>query len=85
MKVDFFSAECKLCNAALDLLRCTFPNLPITVHPQSACVDGSCCQLAASYGLRAVPAVVVDGKIVQVGRPSLAELESLAAIFAASP
>lgn len=82
MKVEFFSAECKLCNATLDLLNRTFPNLPMTIHRQSACVDGSCCQLAASYGVRAVPALAVDGKIVQVGQPSSAELESLASILA---
>lgn len=35
------------------------------------------CQLAASYGVRAVPSLVVDGNVVLVGRPSSSELESL--------
>lgn len=83
MKVEFFSAECKLCNSTLDMLYSAFPNLPIIVHRQSECVDGSCCQLAASYGVRAVPSLVVDGKIVLVGRPSSSELESLASTLAA--
>jgi protein-disulfide isomerase len=83
MKVEFFSAECKLCNSTLDLLYMALPNLPIVVHRQSECVDGSCCQLAASYGVRAVPSLVVDGKVVLVGRPSSSELESLASTLAA--
>ena len=69
MKIEFFSAECKLCNSTLDLLKQTFPNLPITVHRQSECVDGSCCRLAESYGVRAVPSLVLDGRVVLVGRP----------------
>jgi hypothetical protein len=77
MKVEFFSAECKLCNSTLELLKSAFPDLPITVHRQSECVDGSCCRLAASYGIRAVPSLVVDGKIVLVGQPSSSDLKAL--------
>ncbi|HHS97568.1 MAG TPA: hypothetical protein ENK08_06660 [Chloroflexi bacterium] len=83
MKVEFFSAECRLCNAALELLSRTFPHLSIEVHRQSECVDGSCCRLAESYGVRAVPALVVDGRVVLVGRPTPSDLESLARLFAA--
>jgi dihydroorotase len=35
MKVEFFSAECKLCKSTLDLLYRTFPNLAIIVHRQT--------------------------------------------------
>jgi len=82
MKVEFFSAECKLCNSTLDLLNRAFPHLPIVVHRQSECVDGSCCRLAASYGVRAVPSLVVDAKVVLVGQPNSGELESLTALLA---
>jgi protein-disulfide isomerase len=81
MKVEFFSAECKLCNSTLESLKSVFPDLPITVHRQSECVDGSCCRLAASYGVSAVPSLVVDGKIVLVGRPSPSDLEALANVL----
>jgi protein-disulfide isomerase len=81
MKVEFFSAECRLCNTTLELLKSAFPDVPIIVHRQSECVDGSCCELAASYGVRAVPSLVVDGKIVLVGRPTPSELESLAKVL----
>ena len=35
MQVEFFSAECKLCQSTLDLLYHTFPDLPIIVHRQT--------------------------------------------------
>ncbi|MBU4225929.1 MAG: thioredoxin family protein [Chloroflexi bacterium] len=85
MKVEFFSAECKLCNSTLNILQDTFPDLQITVHRQSECVDGSCCQLAASYGVRAVPSLVMDGRVVLVGRPDSAELELLANVLKPYP
>jgi protein-disulfide isomerase len=84
MKVEFFSAECKLCNVTLELLNSAFPDLPITVHRQSECVDGSCCRLAASYGVRAVPSLVVDGNIVLVGRPDSSDLRALANVLGCS-
>jgi hypothetical protein len=66
MKFEFFRAECNLCNSTLELLKSAFPDLPITFHHQSKYLDGSCCRLSASYGIRALPSLVVDGKIVFV-------------------
>ncbi len=77
MKVELFSAGCKLCDATLEFLNNNFPKLELVVHLVSDCVDGSCCQLAAKYDIRAVPSIVVDGKVVQVGIPSLADKERL--------
>jgi len=69
MNIEFFSAECRLCDRTYALLKQTFPNLQIILHRQSECVDGSCCALAEKYGVRAVPSLVVDGKVVMVGIP----------------
>jgi hypothetical protein len=69
MQVEFFSAGCRLCDAALDTLKGAFPDLDILEHRAQDCVDGSCCQLAEAYGVRAVPSLVVNGKVVLVGRP----------------
>lgn len=33
--IEFFSAECKLCNRALDALQTHFPAVAIHVHKQS--------------------------------------------------
>lgn len=32
MQVEFFSAECPLCNGTIDMLEKEFPELSITVH-----------------------------------------------------
>lgn len=80
--VELFSAGCRLCDAALSKLHARFPDLKLIVHRASECVDGSCCRLAESYGIRAVPSLVVDGQIVQVGIPTEEDLEGLAPLLA---
>ena len=83
MSIEFFSAECRLCDRTLGLLRQTFPSLKIIVHRQSECVDGSCCALAEKYGVRAVPSLVIDGKVVMVGLPGEHDIKDLAKILGA--
>lgn len=82
MSVEYFSAECRLCNRTLGLLEQTFPSIKIIVHRQSECVDGSCCALAEKYGVRAVPSLVINGKVVLVGYPNEQEINELAQILA---
>jgi predicted DsbA family dithiol-disulfide isomerase len=81
MKVEFFSAECRLCKGALSRIEHEFPDVAIEVHKASECVDGSCCALAEKYGVRAVPTLVVDGKVAFVGLPNERDIESLSAIL----
>lgn len=81
MNIEFFSTECRLCDRTLGLLMQIFPGLQITVHRQSECVDGSCCALAEKYGVRAVPSLVIDGKVVMVGLPGEQEIIDLAKIL----
>lgn len=77
VKVEFFSAGCRLCEQSLSLLCEHLPGVDIEVHRASECVDGSCCALAARYGIRAVPSLVVDGRIVLVGVPDEHTLKTL--------
>ncbi len=81
MSIEFFSAECRLCDRTLALLRQTFPSLKIIVHRQSECVDGSCCALAEKYGVRAVPSLLINGKVVLVGYPNEHEIEELTKVL----
>lgn len=80
-KVEFFTAECRLCEETLITLTKNFPEVEITVHRASECKDGSCCTLAAKYGVKAVPSLVVDGKMELVGLPNEVKLNSLATIL----
>ena len=81
MKTEFFSAECRLCERTLNILRDTFPDIEIDIHRASECTDGSCCTLAAQYGVRAVPSLVVDGKVVLVGLPEEHDIKRLSTIL----
>ena len=68
-KVEVFSAECQLCKTTVNNLKKIKqrPGVDFVVHKASECTDGSCCRLAASYGIYAVPSLVVDEKLVKVG------------------
>jgi hypothetical protein len=77
MRVEFFSADCRLCEQTLNLLYEHLPGVDIEVHRASQCVDGSCCALAARYGIRAVPALVVNGRVALVGVPDERTLKTL--------
>ena len=83
MNIELFSAKCRLCDRTLGLLKQTFPSLQIIIHRQSECVAGSCCALAEKYGVRAVPSLVINGKIVMVGLPGEQEIKDLAKILEA--
>lgn len=83
MRVELFSADCRLCRMAEAALRKRFLGVALEVHRASECVDGSCCALAEKYGVRAVPSLVVDGRVVMVGRPLGTDLERLDAVLAA--
>ena len=61
MKIEFFSAECRLCERTLGIIKENFPSLEIDVHWASECKDGSCCALTEQYGVRAVPSLAGKG------------------------
>ena len=81
MKIEFFSAECRLCERTLDIVKENFPNLKIDVHRASECKDGSCCALAEQYGVRAVPSLVVDGEVALVGLPDEHDIKLLSTLL----
>ncbi len=81
MKVEFFSADCRLCERTLGIVKEKFPSLEIDVHRASECKDGSCCALAEQYGVRAVPSLVVNGKVALVGLPDEHAIKSLSTLL----
>lgn len=80
-RVEFFSADCRLCERTLQVVASRYPDVPIQVHRASECRDGSCCALAERYGVRAVPSLVVDGRVVLVGLPTERDLAALAPVL----
>jgi hypothetical protein len=84
MKIELFRADCKLCDRTEVMIRAVLPpGVELEVHRAEACRDGSCCRLAEAYGVRAVPTLVVDGTILQVGLPDPGRLEELQRWFQA--
>ena len=77
MKVEFFSAGCRLCEKTLKAIREEFPHLEMEIHLASECVDGRCCKLAQEYGIRAVPSLVVEGNVVITGVPDKTSFQNL--------
>ena len=74
-KIEVFTAGCPLCRQTFELIK------------QEACSD---CEVierryseeeldkaAQAYEIKAVPTVVVDGKIAIVGKPTLEEVKKL--------
>lgn len=77
MEVELFVSDCKLCEGMLHIMEEVFPYLEITVHRASECIDGSCCARAAEVGVKAVPALAMNGKVIQTGLPMEEELDAL--------
>ena len=77
MQVEFFHGECKLCETALERWTRLFSVEEMHIHRASECVDGSCCRRAAQVGVKAVPALAVNGRVIFTGVPELDDLERI--------
>jgi len=77
MKIEVFLADCKLCEKFLGIINSVFPADSIDVKRASECKDGLCCTRASQIGIKAVPSLVIDGKIVLTGIPDEKEIEDL--------
>lgn len=74
-KIEVFTADCSLCKETLELIKkvaCTECEVI-----ERRCSGEECCGPANDYGIKAVPTVVVDGKITIVGKPTLEEVKKL--------
>ncbi len=59
--IEVFSAGCPACNGAVDLVnRVACPSCDVSVLDMN---DPSVARRAPSFGIRSVPAVVIDGKL----------------------
>ncbi len=82
MRVELFRADCKLCDRMEGMIRSILPSgVDLVVHRAQDYRDGSCCRRAEAYGVRAVPTLVVDGQVVQVGLPDETRLVELEGLF----
>jgi DNA-binding transcriptional MerR regulator len=71
-QVEVFIAGCPLCDEAVKTVKAVAcPNCEIKVYDlREGCATNECRDLAKSYGVATVPAVVVDGKLADCCRTS---------------
>lgn len=66
-KVEVFTSGCFLCDETVALVKeLACPNCEVTVYNLTEpCESKECIDKAKAYGVNAVPAVAVDGKLVE--------------------
>ncbi|MBI4303247.1 MAG: thioredoxin family protein [Chloroflexi bacterium] len=69
--VEVFTAGCPLCDEAVKMVRdLACEKCEVTVYDlREGCATNECREKAAKYGIHRVPAVVVDGKLVDCCGP----------------
>lgn len=66
-KVEVFTAGCPLCDPVVELVReVACPSCEVVVYDLNAgCATNECREKAEGYGINRVPAVVVDGRLLE--------------------
>lgn len=68
-KIEVFTADCPLCLDTLEAVKEATKDCGCNVI-EYKCDGVECCDEAKNYDIKAVPTIVVDGKIVHVGKLS---------------
>jgi hypothetical protein len=77
-KIELFRANCKLCDyTEREVRKAVRGEYMIVVYRPEDCVDGSCCIKAESYGVKAVPSIVIDGKLAATGKIGSGEIKKI--------
>jgi len=81
-KVEIFTAGCPLCDETVKLVNAlACPSCEVKVYDlREGCATNECRDLAQRYGVKAVPTVVVDGKIADCCRTGGVDEASLRAL-----
>ncbi len=75
--IEVFTAGCHLCDETIEIVqrarcsKCTITEYNILER----CESKICLKKAKEYGVRAVPTIAVDGKIVIVGKPTVRQVK----------
>jgi len=76
-KIEVFTAGCDLCKETMEVIRktacseCTITEYNI----REKCESEICVKKAKEYGVKAVPTIVIDGKITVEGRPTIRQIK----------
>lgn len=73
-KIEVFTADCPLCLDTLKAVKEATRECGCEVI-ERRCEGKKCCEPAKNYGIKAVPSIVIDGKIGHVGRLTAEEFK----------
>ncbi|MCW3986350.1 MAG: thioredoxin family protein [Candidatus Bathyarchaeota archaeon] len=75
--IEVFTAGCHLCDETIEIVQNTKCNECIVSEYNilEKCESEICLQKAKEYGIKAVPTIVVDGKIAIVGKPTVRQVK----------
>lgn len=80
-KVEVFTAGCPVCDEAVKTVKATAcPSCEVVVYDlNKGCETNECRDKAKAYGIKRLPAVAVDGKLVECCRQAGVSVEALQA------
>lgn len=76
--IEVFSAGCPVCRETLNLVKVSVTDCGCEVI-ERLCEGETCCAPAVNYGVKALPTIVIDGKIAFEGRPTPEQMQNLVA------
>lgn len=74
-KIEIFTADCPLCKDTLAMVKGEACSECEVIERR--CSGDECCEPAKGYDIKAVPTIVVDGKITIVGKPTLEQVKEI--------
>ncbi|MBI4370523.1 MAG: glutaredoxin [Elusimicrobia bacterium] len=80
-KVEVFTAGCPVCDEAVQLVRSTAcPNCEVVIYDlNKGCGTNECREKAKSYGVKRVPSVAADGRLLDCCKQGPVTREALRA------
>ena len=78
-RVEVFTAGCHICDEVVKTVKdLACPSCEVTVYDLNAkCATGECISKAKQYGIKSVPAVVIDGKLAGCCQSNGPDIEAL--------
>ncbi len=77
--IEIFTAGCPVCRETIETVRKAVADCGCNIIERK-CEGDTCCEPAVNYGVKALPTVVVDGKIVFEGKPTPGQAREALAI-----
>lgn len=67
--IEIFTAGCPVCRETIETVRQAVADCGCDIIERK-CEGETCCEPAVNYGVKSLPTVVADGKIVFEGKPT---------------